>query len=167
MWNTESPDVRAEYAAKAEALKAQHKLMYPDYKYAPRRPEQVKRRAKRTVGKVSKDKKVKGKISKPRKVLIGDLGETHMRMLNKEANMAVGTMASGPGSDTNRQQTINVGISASTELQTQSDIDEWNAAVPQHHGFIFNSPLDGDMIDFFNTDQFDSGNDGDMDQSVF
>ncbi|KAJ3408232.1 hypothetical protein CcCBS67573_g03677 [Chytriomyces confervae] len=37
MWREESPDVRAEYAAKAETEKLQHMLKYPGYKYTPRR----------------------------------------------------------------------------------------------------------------------------------
>ncbi|KAI8621913.1 high mobility group box domain-containing protein, partial [Chytriomyces sp. MP71] len=37
MWREESPEVRAEYAAKAEAEKLQHMIKYPGYKYTPRR----------------------------------------------------------------------------------------------------------------------------------
>jgi len=167
MWNTESTAVRAEYADKAEKLKAQHKAMYPDYKYAPRRPEQVKRRAKRSTAKTATDKKVKGKITKTRKVPIGDLSATHMRILQKDASMAAGLGATEPESDVLHQQTINMGLSACTEFQAQCDINEWNAAVPQHNTFVFNATLDGDMADFINTDQFDSGNDGDMELSAF
>lgn len=162
MWNTESTSVRAKYAADAEVLKAKHKLMYPDYKYAPRRPEQVKRRAKRNAVKKPKDKKVTGKITKTRKIPIGDLSEAHKRILHKEASKAVGPDASKPDSDAMRQQIINVGLSTCTEFQAQCDIDEWNAAIPQHNGFVFNGALDGDMTDFLNTDQFDAGNDGDI-----
>lgn len=166
MWNTESAAVRAQYSIKAEELKAKHKLMYPDYKYAPRRPEQVKRRAKRTTAKTPKEQKVKGKITKTRKIPIGDLSDTHMRTLRKEACMADGPDASQPPAMVG-QHAINVGLSACTQFQAQSDVDEWNAAVPQPNGFFFNGDLDGDMADFFNSAQFDSGNDGDMDQSGF
>lgn len=167
MWNTESDSVRAAYGTRAEELKTQHKLMYPDYKYAPRRPEQVKRRAKRSSGKASKDQKVKGKITKTRKIPIGDLSDTHMRILHKEVCQMAGPDASKPESAVVQQQTINVGISACTQFQAQGDVDEWNAAVPQPTGFFFNGTLDGDMTEFFNAVQFDSGNDGDLDQSSF
>ncbi|KAJ3090502.1 hypothetical protein HK100_007434 [Physocladia obscura] len=37
MWREETPEVRAEYAAKAEQEKLQHMIKYPNYKYTPRR----------------------------------------------------------------------------------------------------------------------------------
>ncbi|KAI9330175.1 high mobility group box domain-containing protein, partial [Obelidium mucronatum] len=37
MWREETPEVRAEYAAKAEHEKIQHMIKYPGYKYTPRR----------------------------------------------------------------------------------------------------------------------------------
>lgn len=156
MWNTESTKVRAEYGDKAEALKAQHKLMYPDYKYAPRRPEQVKRRAKRNAGKVVKGKTDTSKVSKPRKVPIGELGESHMRILIEEASELDSSVL--------RQHPINMGISSYTELQTQSDIDEWNAAIPAYDGAGFSNPFDAD---FLNSIQFDPFNNGNMDHSAF
>ncbi|KAI8915847.1 high mobility group box domain-containing protein, partial [Gorgonomyces haynaldii] len=37
MWRQESPEVKAQYAAKAEEEKKAHMLKYPDYKYRPRK----------------------------------------------------------------------------------------------------------------------------------
>ncbi|KAB5559850.1 hypothetical protein GE09DRAFT_71119 [Coniochaeta sp. 2T2.1] len=164
MWNTESPQVRAEYAAKADALKAEHKRMYPDYKYTPRRPEQVKRRAKRNGGKATKQSQ--GKITKTRKVVIGDMGKDHMRMLNEEA-VIVGDPTTPASAITTANHTINIGVFPSTELETQCDIDEWNSAIPENNGFVFNSLIDSSMSDFLYTEQFDSGNDGDLEQSGY
>ena len=37
MWRSETPDVKALFAAKAEAEKREHMLKYPDYKYRPKK----------------------------------------------------------------------------------------------------------------------------------
>lgn len=168
MWNTETTAVREHYAAIAEAMKVAHKVKYPDYKYAPRRPDQVKRRAKRNPAKAIKTKKVTGTITQPRKIIIGELQQRHFRKLNDEVAQSNGLTASesGPDLGTHREQLINVGISAFTEQQAQRDIDEWNACVPEHIPFDFNT-IEADISDFLNTDQFESGNECAMDQGEF
>ncbi|KAF4598411.1 hypothetical protein EYR38_006813 [Pleurotus pulmonarius] len=39
-WKHETPEVVAEYEKKAQAAKAEHKLLYPDYKYQPKSKQQ-------------------------------------------------------------------------------------------------------------------------------
>ncbi|EGN99801.1 hypothetical protein SERLA73DRAFT_18452, partial [Serpula lacrymans var. lacrymans S7.3] len=40
MWNNESEQVRSEYERRADARKAQHQLMYPNYKFQPMKKEE-------------------------------------------------------------------------------------------------------------------------------
>jgi len=44
MWKNETPDVRATYFKKSEDLKNEIMNLNPDYKYRPRKPEQIPRR---------------------------------------------------------------------------------------------------------------------------
>lgn len=44
MWHNASAEVRARYFRKAEAAKAEHERLHPDYKYKPRKSAEKKRR---------------------------------------------------------------------------------------------------------------------------
>ncbi|KAH8686051.1 high mobility group box domain-containing protein [Tricladium varicosporioides] len=44
MWGNESPEVIAEFKARAEQANAEHALKYPGYQYQPRKPSEKKRR---------------------------------------------------------------------------------------------------------------------------
>lgn len=44
MWKNETPDVRATYFKKSEDLKTEIMNLNPDYKYRPRKPDQIPRR---------------------------------------------------------------------------------------------------------------------------
>lgn len=43
-WKAESKEIRDHYSGKAKRAKMEHLLLYPDYQYKPRRPEEKKRR---------------------------------------------------------------------------------------------------------------------------
>jgi hypothetical protein len=47
MWKNESEEVKNKYKEKAQEMKRRHKLMYPDYRFAPRKQEEIRRRKKR------------------------------------------------------------------------------------------------------------------------
>ncbi|KAG8671786.1 hypothetical protein FPOAC2_05146 [Fusarium poae] len=43
-WNAETPDVRRYYKKKADEIKEEHKRLYPDYQYRPRKSSERRRR---------------------------------------------------------------------------------------------------------------------------
>ncbi|ORY30051.1 hypothetical protein LY90DRAFT_82493 [Neocallimastix californiae] len=47
MWKEESEEVKNKYKEKAQEMKRRHKLMYPDYRFSPRKQEEIRRRKKR------------------------------------------------------------------------------------------------------------------------
>ncbi|KAL2172582.1 hypothetical protein VTG60DRAFT_4701 [Thermothelomyces hinnuleus] len=47
MWKSESPEVRAKYHQKAQEVKAHFMALHPNYRYAPRRSSEIRRRATR------------------------------------------------------------------------------------------------------------------------
>lgn len=47
-WHKETPEVRLHYKELADECKRKHQEKYPNYRYTPRKPNQVKRRAKRS-----------------------------------------------------------------------------------------------------------------------
>lgn len=47
MWKGESPEVRAKYHEKALQIKAHLMALYPNYRYAPRKSSEIRRRAPR------------------------------------------------------------------------------------------------------------------------
>lgn len=47
MWKGETPEVRAEYHQKALEIKAHLMSLYPNYRYAPRKSSEIRRRAPR------------------------------------------------------------------------------------------------------------------------
>ncbi|SPQ19732.1 ffa8be09-dbc6-4133-8fed-5999793a66c9 [Thermothielavioides terrestris] len=49
MWKGESPEVRAKYHQKALQIKAQLMSLHPNYRYAPRKSSEIRRRAPRRV----------------------------------------------------------------------------------------------------------------------
>ncbi len=46
-WREETPEVRAQYHELADLVKAELLRRFPDYQFAPRRPGEIKHRAKR------------------------------------------------------------------------------------------------------------------------
>lgn len=50
MWKSETPEVRAKYHHKAAEIKAEFMLNNPNYRYAPRRPSEIRRRVIRQNG---------------------------------------------------------------------------------------------------------------------
>ncbi|EGO25371.1 hypothetical protein SERLADRAFT_437126 [Serpula lacrymans var. lacrymans S7.9] len=59
MWNNESEQVRSEYERRADARKAQHQLMYPNYKFQPMKKEEKDRLKEKK--KAEKESRKKGK----------------------------------------------------------------------------------------------------------
>lgn len=43
-WNMEKSEIRLLYKQKADIVKEEHRRMYPDYQYRPRRPSDRRRR---------------------------------------------------------------------------------------------------------------------------
>ncbi|ORY19972.1 hypothetical protein LY90DRAFT_434987, partial [Neocallimastix californiae] len=43
MWKEESEEVKNKYKEKAQEMKRRHKLMYPDYRFSPRKQEEIRR----------------------------------------------------------------------------------------------------------------------------
>jgi hypothetical protein len=178
MWNNESPAVRAQYAEQADILKAKHKANHPDYKYKPRRPGQVKRRAKRNNDKNAR--KIIGKVGQPRSIIIdGHLTDHHINVLTKEAEMAtqgyteqatawhggldstilpngtiVQTIPTNP-MDTTDNQMVNLEVPEINHMNMRRDINEWNQSV-QTNMSALDSRLELNSNDFLNTDVFDT-----------
>ncbi|KAJ7575577.1 hypothetical protein C8J56DRAFT_1063176 [Mycena floridula] len=55
LWNNASPAVRAEYQAKAARAKADHKIMYPHYRFTPK-PRETKKRGRPGRGEPGKNR---------------------------------------------------------------------------------------------------------------
>lgn len=152
MWNNETRLVRAHYANVADELKAAFYAKHPDYKYNPRRPEEVKRRAKRNTNNPSKiQKKIKGKLGKQRKVLVGELDEDHMQVFQSEADVS-----GGPHASKQRPATVNVTVADQASLDMQLDINEWNTSISDSQSDdIDNLFDDGDMNSFPSPSHFE------------
>lgn len=148
MWNSESRKVRAEYGDRADALKAEHMLKYPHYKYTPRRPDQVKRRAKRNTKKTVKPvaDKVKGTLKQGRKVLVGELNDEHIQLFSEEVQRL--------NEHTNMNVPVNVAVADHTAAAIQSDIDDWNDSVAD--SFSVGDDLQGDLTNLLNNAAFGS-----------
>ncbi|KAF5389424.1 hypothetical protein D9757_004354 [Collybiopsis confluens] len=43
LWQTATPEIRVDYERRAEAAKLAHQIQYPDYKFAPRKKEEILR----------------------------------------------------------------------------------------------------------------------------
>lgn len=53
MWHKESPEVRAHFKKLADQMKKRHGEMHPDYRYSPRRSDEIPRRTKLRTNTVS------------------------------------------------------------------------------------------------------------------
>jgi hypothetical protein len=152
MWNNESRIVRAHYSNLADELKSAFYAKHPDYKYNPRRPEEVKRRAKRNPNNATRiQKKVKGRVGTQRKVLVGELEESDLQIFQSETEAVSGGHSSSSASDEiadKRLATVNVVVANQASLNMQLDINEWNKSISDSQ-----SDLDLDLDNLFdNTD---------------
>lgn len=65
MWKSETPEVRAKYHQKSQEIKARMLALHPNYRYAPRKSSEIRRRATRRASDVTEIPPIQPYYSQP------------------------------------------------------------------------------------------------------